>query len=71
MAKGIFPSAEAVERAGVRMIEEYEGDLLRLRGKIDAADAAYRRGECRKSSDAEAMKADVISRGEDRSGRKT
>jgi Arc/MetJ-type ribon-helix-helix transcriptional regulator len=69
--KGNFPSAEAVVRAGVRLIEEYEADLLRVQAKIDAADAAYRRGEYRKSSDAEAMKADIISRGEERSRRKT
>lgn len=66
VAKGNFPSAEAVVRAGVRMIEEYEADLVRLRTKIDAADAAYRRGEYRKSSDPEATKADIISRGEER-----
>jgi hypothetical protein len=55
----------------VRMIEEYEADLAGLQAKIDNADAAYRRGESRKSSDAEAMKADIISRGEERSRRKT
>ena len=71
VAKGNFPSADAVVRAGVRMIEEYEADLGRLRAKIDAADAAYQRGEYRKSSGPEAMKADIISRGEQRSRRKT
>ena len=71
VAKGNFPSADAVVRAGVRMIEEYEADLVRLRTKIDAADAAYRRGEYRKSSDAEATKADIIARGEGRSRRKS
>ncbi len=71
VAKGNFPSAEAVVRAGVRMIEEYESDLVRLQGKIDAADAAYRRGEYRKSSDADAMKSDIVSRGEERSRRRT
>jgi Arc/MetJ-type ribon-helix-helix transcriptional regulator len=40
VAKGNFPSAEAVVRAGVRMIEEYEADLARLQAKIDNADAA-------------------------------
>jgi hypothetical protein len=53
------------------MIEEYEADLVRLLAKIDASDAAYRRGEYCKSSGAEAMKADTISRGEERSRRKT
>lgn len=71
VAKGNFPSADAVVRAGVRMIEEYEADLVRLRAKIDAADSAYRRGEYRKSPGAEAMKADIVSRGEGRSRRKT
>ena len=71
VANGNFPSAEAVVRAGVRMIEEYEADLARLQAKIDNADAAYGRGEFRKSSDAEAMKADSVSRGEERSCRKT
>jgi putative addiction module CopG family antidote len=71
VAKGNFPSPDAVVRAGVRLIEEYEADLVRLRAKIDNADDAYRRGELRKSSDAESMKADIISRGEERSRRKT
>ena len=71
VAKGNFPSADAVVRAGVRMIEEYEADLVRLRAKIDAADAAYRRGEYRESSGPEAMKADIVSRGEERSRRMT
>jgi len=71
VAKGNFPSADAVVRAGVRMIEEYEADLVRLRAKIDAADAAYQRGKYRKSSEPEAMKADIVSRGEERSRRMT
>jgi len=71
VAKGNFPSADAVVRAGVRMIEEYEADVARLRAKIDAADEAYQRGEFRKSPGPEAMKADIVSRGEGRSRRKT
>jgi Arc/MetJ-type ribon-helix-helix transcriptional regulator len=71
VAKGNFPSAEAVVLAGVRMVEEYETDFVRMRAKIHTADAAYRRGEYRKSSDAEAMKADIVSRGKERSRRKT
>jgi hypothetical protein len=51
--------------------KEYEADLVRLQEKIDAADAAYRRGDYRKSSGAEAVKADFVSRGEERSRRKT
>lgn len=50
--------------------EDYESDLRRLQAKIDAADAAYRRGEYRKSSDTETMKADIVSRGEERSRQK-
>ena len=69
--KGNFPSADAVVRAGVRMLEEYEADIDRLHSRIDAADEAYRRGEFRKSSGADAMKADIISRGEARSRRKS
>jgi putative addiction module CopG family antidote len=71
VAKGNFPSADAVVRAGVRMIEEYEADLVQLRAKIDAADAAYKRGEFRKSSGAETMKSDIVLRGESRSRRKS
>jgi len=71
VAKGNFPSADAVVRAGVRMIEEYEADLVQLRAKIDAADAAYKRSDFRKSFGAETMKADIISRGESRLRRKT
>lgn len=71
VAKGNFPSADAVVRAGVRMLEEYEADVARLRARIDAADSGYSRGEFRKSVGAEAMKADIISRGEARSRRKT
>jgi len=41
-------------------------DVARLRTRIDAADAAYRRGEFRKSPGTEAMKANIISRGEAR-----
>jgi|EndMetStandDraft_7_1072992.scaffolds.fasta_scaffold765872_2 hypothetical protein len=50
--------------------EDHEPDLVQLRTKIDAADAAYRRGEYRKSPVAETMKADIISRGEKRSRQK-
>ena len=71
VAKVNFPSADSVERAGVRMVEEYEADLLRLRAKIDAGDIAYQRGEYRRSPDAETMKADIMSRGEERSRRKS
>ena len=71
VAKGNFPSADAVVQAGVRMIEEYEADLLRLQAKIDASDGAYKRGEYRGSPGAEAMKADLTSRGEARSRQKS
>ena len=71
VAKGNFPSADAVVRASVRLLEEYEEDVQRLRARIDAADAAYQRGEFRKSPGAEAMKADMIARGEARSRRKS
>ena len=67
VAKGNFASADVVVRAGVRMIEEYEADLLRLRAKIDASDAAYESGAYRKSTGSEAMKVDLISGGEARS----
>ena len=63
VAKGNFASADAV----VRMIEEYEAEFLRLRVKIADSDAAYQRGNYRKSTDAEAMKADLVYRGEMRS----
>jgi hypothetical protein len=56
----------ADEEGRVRMLEEFEADTARLRIRIDEADAAYRRDEFRKSPGAEAMKADVISRGEAR-----
>jgi len=71
VAKSNFPSADAVVRAGVRMIEEYEADLARLRVRIDAADDAYKRGEFHRSPGAEAMKADIVSRGEARLRRRT
>jgi len=71
VAKGNFPSADAVMRAGVRMIEEYEPDLARLRDRIDAANVAYKSGHFRKSAGPEAMKADIVSRGEARSRPKT
>ncbi len=66
VAKGNFTSADTVVKAGVRMLEEFEADVARLRSRIDEADAAYRRGAFRKSRGAEAMKADIISRGEAR-----
>lgn len=66
VAKGNFTSADAVVKAGVCMLEEFEADVASLRFRIDEADAAYRRGECPKSPGAEAMKADIISRGEAR-----
>lgn len=65
-AKGNFTSGDAVVKAGVRMLEEFEADVARLRTRIDEADAAYRRGEFRKSPGAEAMKADIISCGQAR-----
>jgi Arc/MetJ-type ribon-helix-helix transcriptional regulator len=42
VAKGNFPSAVAVVRAGVRMGEEYEADL--------APEGDYRSGGCRVST---------------------
>jgi putative addiction module CopG family antidote len=71
VAKGNFPSPDAVIRAAVRMIEEYEADIARLRAKIDAGDAAYQRGDFIKSPGADALKADIVSRGESRSRRKS
>jgi len=71
VAKGNFLSADAVVRAGVRLIEEYEADLANLRARIDAADDAYKRGDFHGSPGAEAMKADIVSRGEARLRRKT
>jgi antitoxin ParD1/3/4 len=71
VAKGNFPSADAVIRAGVRMLEEYESEIARLRARIDAADAAYQRGDVAKSTGADEMKEDIISRGESRSRQKT
>ncbi len=53
------------------MVEEFEADLARLEAKIDAADAAYQRGEYRKSPGRETMVTDIVSRGEERSRRKT
>ena len=66
VAKGNFPLADPIIRAGVRMIEEYEADLARLRARIDTADDAYKRGDFHRSPGAEAMKADIVSRGEAR-----
>jgi putative addiction module CopG family antidote len=71
VAKGNFTSADAVVKAAVRMLEEFEADVAHLRSRIDEADAAFQRGEFRKSPGAEAMKADIISRGEARLGRKS
>ena len=53
------------------MLEEFEADVALLRSRIDEADAAYRHGEFRKSPGAEAMKADIISRGEARLRRRS
>ena len=44
--------------------------LAQLRARIDAADAAYQQGQFRKSLGADAMKADIISRGTARLRRK-
>jgi putative addiction module CopG family antidote len=71
VAKGNFSSGDDVVRAAVHLIEEYETDIVRLRSKIDAADAAYRRGECHTSRGAAAMTADIVSRGEARLRRKS
>jgi hypothetical protein len=46
--------------------EEDQRKFDALRARIDAADAAYERGEFRKSTDAAAMKADMIARGMER-----
>ena len=66
VAKGNFTSADAVVRAGVRMLEEFEADIAHLRSRIDEADAAYHRGEFRRSPGTEAMKDEIISRREAR-----
>jgi hypothetical protein len=44
--------------------------LAQLRARIDAADAAYQQGQFRKSPEADAVKADIISRGTARLRRK-
>lgn len=71
VAKGNFSSADDVVRAAVHLIEEYEADIARLRSQIDDADAAYRRGEYHTSRGAEAMTADIVSRGEARLRRRS
>lgn len=71
VAKGNFSSADDVVRAAVHLIQEYETDIVRLRSRIDEADAAYGRGEYRASRGPEAMVADIVSRGEARLRRKS
>ena len=71
VAKGNFSSADDVVWAAVHLIEEYEADIARLRSQIDDADAAYRRGEYHTSRGAEAMTADIVSRGEARLRRRS
>ena len=50
--------------------EQKAAKLAQLRARIDAADAAYQEGRFRKSLGVDAMKADIISRGTARLGRK-
>ena len=50
--------------------EQQAAKLAQLRARIDAADAAYQEGRFRKSLGVDAMKADIISRGTARLGRK-
>jgi len=50
--------------------EQKAAKLAQLRARIDAADAAYQEGRFRKSLGVNAMKADIISRGTARLGRK-
>ena len=68
---GDFTSADSIVGSAAHTRKKLEADTARLRARIDDSNSAYGRGALRKSPGAEAMTADIISRGEARLRRKS
>ena len=69
MRSGRFRSANEVVKAGLQLLEEDASRLDALRNRIDAADAAYAKGEYRTYDSADQLLADVKSTGASKSHR--
>ena len=58
---GRFDNASEVVRAGLRLLEDHEQDMAKLRAKIDEGDAAIAAGRVHRYSSAAELVADIKS----------
>jgi antitoxin ParD1/3/4 len=65
--RGHFADADAVVRAGVRLLEDSEIDVDALRELIDEGDADIAAGRVHGFAGADTLAADIVARGEARS----
>jgi len=63
LAAGRFDNASEVVRAGLRLLEDYEARMSRLRQDISKADAQFTNGEGIAVSDSRAFANDIVGRG--------
>ncbi len=60
---GRFNNASEVVRAGLRMLEDYETRLTRLRASIDAGDSDIKAGKVFEYANEEEMTIDIVKQG--------
>ena len=60
IAQGRFNNASEVVRAGLRLLEDHETHLSRLRAAIDAGDADMEAGRVTEYADADALTQDIL-----------
>lgn len=66
VAKGNFATADEVVRASVQMLAEQEAELAYLRSLVDEGDSDILEGRVHRYASADALAADIVSRGEAR-----
>jgi putative addiction module CopG family antidote len=66
VAKGNFATADEVVRASVQMLAEQEAELAYLRSLVDEGDGDLLEGRVHRYASADALAADIVSRGEAR-----
>jgi antitoxin ParD1/3/4 len=68
---GRFNNASEVVRAGLRLLEDHEAELRRVRDAIAEADDEIARGEGVSYASASELSGDIVKRGMDRLARKS